>query len=119
MPDKPRIEDVLGKELRKATGARWRRDYQPSKLRKWRIDLAVPSLKIAVEIDGRFHGSAQQQRSDSEKNNYLIAAGWRCLRYPASSVLTLKRRERIVEQIKRVMYGVHIPGLDSCVLNGE
>lgn len=119
MADKQRIEDVLAHDLRQATGAEWLREYRPTILRRWRIDLALPSQKIAVEVDGRFHGSAKQQRSDAEKNNMLTASGWRCLRYPASSVLTVKRRAAIVEQICRLLCGVNDPDLDANVLTGE
>lgn len=115
-----RVEELLCVELGRATGVAWMREYRACPTRRWRIDLALPCQKIAIEIEGqRFHGSAKQRRSDSEKNNYLIASGWRTLRYPASSVLARNRRAAIVEQINRIVCGVFDPDLDPNVLTGE
>jgi len=113
------IEDSLKQELDAATGVDWVREYRPCGSRRWRIDLAVPDYKIAVEIEGRRHGSAKAAVNDSEKNNFLISAGWKTLRYPASRVLTKKRRAAIIEQIHRVLCGVHDPDLDPHVLTGQ
>ena len=116
--DKPRIEDVLGDALQKVTGANWVREYKPSDLRAWKIDLALPSIRLAVEIEGRFHGRAKVHVNDCEKFNFMVAAGWRVLRYPASRVQTKVRREKIVEQIHRIMCDVCDCELDAEVLSG-
>lgn len=118
--DKPRIEDEFLEHLREATGeCDWSREYRPTLFRKWRVDIVCVSLMIAIEIEGERHGSAKQRRSDSEKQNFMTAHGWICLRYPASSVRNKKRRERIVEQIRRIVFGVQDDASDSCVLIGE
>ena len=115
-----RIEDEFLKHLVKVTGkCDWIREYRPTSMRKWRVDIASPLLNIAIEIEGERHGSAQQRRSDSEKQNFLAARGWKCFRYPASSVKTKKRRERIIEQIHRTIFDICDPVNDSCVLIGE
>ena len=46
----------------------------------WRIDLAFPQQKVAVEVDGwAWHVDAERFRSDRCKQNALVRAGWdRC-----------------------------------------
>ncbi len=121
--DKPRIEDEFLRDLCRVTadvkGCEWRREYRPTELRRWRVDIVSVPLRIAIEIEGNRHGSAKQRRSDSEKSNFLAAHGWICLRYPASSVLNKKRRPRILEQIRRIVFSVPDEASDSCVLVGE
>ena len=104
-----RIEDMLKEELDAATECSWVREYQPCKTRRWRLDLALPAIKLAVEVDGQRHFSHKQKRSDCERDNYLVANGWRVLHYPASSVLTKSRLPLIVEQIKAVTYAAGWP----------
>jgi very-short-patch-repair endonuclease len=47
------------------------------------IDVALPEFKIAIEIDGReFHGDWSNRFDDDRaRQNDLIAAGWRVLRF--------------------------------------
>ena len=53
--------------------------------RKWRFDLAWPSLKIALEIEGGIYSGGRHVRpegflSDMEKYNEAAALGWRVFR---------------------------------------
>lgn len=48
--------------------------------RRYRIDLAYPDARLAIEYDGReFHGP-DRARSDAERERALRAAGWTVLR---------------------------------------
>jgi very-short-patch-repair endonuclease len=48
----------------------------------WRIDLAFPRQKVAVEVDGwAWHVDAERFRADRRKQNALVRAGWEPLRY--------------------------------------
>ena len=96
-----------------------RRPTREHPFRHWRFDLAYPSIKLAIEINGRSHLRHGRHRKDCEKINAAIAAGWRVLQYPASCVLTKKRCERIVEQIARVVCSEYDYNLDDCVLTGD
>jgi hypothetical protein len=54
--------------------------------RKWRFDLAWPSLRTAVEVEGSTfsrsrHTSGVGFRRDCEKYNAATAAGWHVLRF--------------------------------------
>jgi len=48
----------------------------------WRIDLAFPEQKVAVEVDGwAWHVDAQRFANDRRKQNALVRAGWDQLRF--------------------------------------
>ena len=48
----------------------------------WRIDLAFPAQRVAVEIDGwAWHVDAERFREDRRKQNALVRAGWDPLRF--------------------------------------
>ncbi|QJY50138.1 type IV toxin-antitoxin system AbiEi family antitoxin domain-containing protein [Pseudonocardia broussonetiae] len=48
----------------------------------WRIDLAFPAEKLAIEVDGwAWHVDAERFRNDRRKGNAITRAGWDLLRY--------------------------------------
>jgi very-short-patch-repair endonuclease len=48
----------------------------------WRIDLAFPQQKVAVEVDGwAWHVDIERFRTDRRKQNALVRAGWDPLRF--------------------------------------
>lgn len=50
--------------------------------RRFEIDIAFPELKIAIEVDGyRYHRADDRFQTDRTKQNALISAGWRVLRF--------------------------------------
>jgi very-short-patch-repair endonuclease len=50
--------------------------------RRFAIDVAFPELRLAIEIDGyAYHSSDDRFQRDRTKQNALIAAGWRVLRF--------------------------------------
>ncbi len=55
------------------------------KVGHYRIDLAIPSLKIAVEIDGfAYHADRIAFDADKNRQNYIVARGWTVLRFTAT-----------------------------------
>lgn len=61
------------------------REYQFHPTRRWRFDFAWPSIKLAVEIQGRGrHQTVGGVRSDCEKNNAAITDGWAVMAFPAT-----------------------------------
>lgn len=51
---------------------------------RYRIDLAIPSLKIAIEVDGfEFHRSRTKFDDDRRRQNDLISVGWKLVRITA------------------------------------
>lgn len=56
--------------------------------RRYRIDLAFPAARLAVEVDGwQFHGRMLGDfERDRERQNLFTLQGWRILRYPAGVI---------------------------------
>lgn len=80
------IKSILDKNCLK-----FETEYRISKLRKWRFDIAVPSLKLLVEYDGLGfegnkmlgHQTIKGINNDHQKQNHAIINGWQVLRYTA------------------------------------
>ncbi|MGP4077298.1 endonuclease domain-containing protein [Halobacillus sp. K22] len=54
---------------------------------KFRIDIAFPGSKIAIECDGKaFHSSASQKAHDRKKDRYLRSKGWKVMRFSGSRI---------------------------------
>ena len=46
-----------------------------------RVDVAYPAARLVVELDSRrWHDSRTAQESDRQRDNALVAAGWRVIR---------------------------------------
>ena len=49
---------------------------------RFRPDIAFPGLRLAVEVDGwAYHRTKEQRDADVERDNLLMLAGWRVLRF--------------------------------------
>jgi len=54
---------------------------------KYRIDLALPEYRLAIECDGKaFHSTKEQKAHDYRKNAYLRKNGWKVLRFSGSKI---------------------------------
>ncbi|WP_078430996.1 endonuclease domain-containing protein [Alkalihalobacterium alkalinitrilicum] len=54
---------------------------------RYRIDLALPGDRIAIECDGEaYHSTPQQKAHDRRKNEYLRANGWKVLRFSGKRI---------------------------------
>jgi very-short-patch-repair endonuclease len=49
-------------------------------LNKYFVDFAISSLKLAIEVDGGYHSTPEQQAKDAVKDANISAAGWIILR---------------------------------------
>lgn len=74
--------------------------------RQFRIDYAIPDLKIAIEQEGGIwmkgnsgHSSGTGISRDMEKNNLLVQKGWRLIRKQPSEMLTLETLKLIKEML--------------------
>lgn len=77
------IENVL-----RASRIEFEREYQFHPERKWKFDLVVNSLKIAIEYEGIFseksrHTGVKGYTEDANKYNAAQLLGWKVLRYTA------------------------------------
>lgn len=54
----------------------------------FKIDLALPGAKLAVEVDGGSHATIARQQQDSRKEAFLSSIGWTVLRFRNRDVLS-------------------------------
>jgi very-short-patch-repair endonuclease len=81
----PSAEDALAEALAADPIPGWdlTREYRFHPDRRWRFDFAFPSVRVAVEVDGKRHRTYSGIRSDCEKLNEAARLGWRVLRFPS------------------------------------
>ena len=53
----------------------------------YKIDLAFPDRRIAVEIDGRSHRTSLGRQRDERKDNALAEMGWKVVRFTNDQVM--------------------------------
>jgi very-short-patch-repair endonuclease len=53
----------------------------------YKLDLAAPLLKLAVEVDGNSHCPLNRKAQDRKKEAWLRGAGWTVLRFTNAEVL--------------------------------
>lgn len=66
----------------------WYREFTFHEDRNWRLDVACPSKKLCVEIDGQVHRIKDKFARDIERHNALIISGWRYIRCTPTQVDT-------------------------------
>jgi len=65
----------------------YKREYQFAPPRKWRFDIAVPTLMLAIEFEGMVYGGKGGHQTvggytaNCDKYNAAQLAGWTVLRY--------------------------------------
>lgn len=66
----------------------------------YRVDIAIPEAKLAIESDGhRFHSTNEQLEADATRQNALVAEGWTPLRFSAAQAFL--RPADVAEQIAK------------------
>ncbi|WP_264182441.1 endonuclease domain-containing protein [Brevundimonas poindexterae] len=63
------------------------------------LDFYCPSARLAVEVDGEFHGEADQARHDAVRTRWLHEEGIQVLRIAARDVLDEKTRPDVLDAI--------------------
>jgi very-short-patch-repair endonuclease len=53
----------------------------------YKVDVAFPKKKLAVELDGASHNTIARQEQDAKKTNFLASLGWTVLRYANKRVI--------------------------------
>ncbi|WP_311765621.1 endonuclease domain-containing protein [Peribacillus frigoritolerans] len=70
--------------------ALWIRDYKATAqypIRRYRIDVALPEYRLAIECDGKdFHSSKKAKAHDRKRDAYLKSIGWKTLRFSGSTI---------------------------------
>ncbi len=84
---RPTPEAILGMhEVLQRLGIEYRTEHHFHPVRKWRFDIAVESLMLAVEYEGigsevSRHTTSKGYTQDSDKYNAAQALGWKVYRY--------------------------------------
>jgi very-short-patch-repair endonuclease len=73
------------------------RGMLPSLPNSYKVDLADPSVKLAIEVDGASHKTRKWKFLDRRKTQVLEALGWFVLRFWNESVL--EDTETVVAEI--------------------
>jgi hypothetical protein len=94
------IENVL-----RASGVPFINEHQFTSTRRYRFDVAVPSMMLAVEYEGIFsndngqngHTGVKAYVKDCEKYNLATVQGWKVLRY------TAKNYKHFIDDFKQLL----------------
>jgi very-short-patch-repair endonuclease len=78
----------------------------------YRLDLAYPVVRLAVEYDGRDHREPERAIRDLRREAYLTACGWEVLRLRASSVFDA--REAAI-RVHRELVGRGLPNVSPAL----
>lgn len=95
-------EEALVRELEAAPLPGWDlvREHRFHPERRWRFDLAFPSQRLGVEVDGRGrHQTVAGVRNDCEKLNEAVRLGWRVLRFPASDKARARQWADLIREV--------------------
>ena len=67
----------------------------------YKLDLAHPGSRVAVEIDGHSHQTVLGRERDRKKDAWLASHGWRCRRFKNSDVL--KHPDAVAASVSEVL----------------
>lgn len=98
-------EKIFVKLCKGYSGADVVTEYQFHPKRKWRFDYAIPSHKIAIEVEGGAwingrHNRASGFLKDMEKYNAAAVLGWRLLRVTPQTLLLSETLQMVAEAVK-------------------
>jgi hypothetical protein len=63
------------------------RTNDPAVPNAYKIDIANPTLKVAIEVDGNSHKTAKRRVEDAKKDRVLCGLGWTVLRFWNEAVM--------------------------------
>lgn len=76
--------------------------------RRYRLDIAIPAIRLAIEVDGwQWHGRHKGDFArDRERQNMLTLNGWHILRFSAGQIRSsLESCVRVIESATRRLGG--------------
>jgi very-short-patch-repair endonuclease len=106
-------QEKLAQALERVLGQRVCREYRPLPDRRYRVDVAIPDARLAVEIDGwSNHGNSLRGfLRDHERTRALLLAGWRILPFTHREALqdTTRCLEIVLRMVKNETGGTGKP----------
>ena len=92
-------ERLLVKLLRQERITGWRANYPAG---GYKIDIAFPAVKVAIEVDGlAFHSDADVFVADRQRQNIITLSGWKVLRFTWLDLT--EHPKRVVAEIKHAI----------------
>lgn len=96
--------DLFPELIKRETGCTVTPEHRFHKERRWRIDYAIITHKIAIEVEGGAYTHGRHTRAtgfiaDMEKYNELTRLGWRLIRVTPQQLITVKTIEMIKDLI--------------------
>ena len=96
-PRELKVRDALGLKMHFVLPTRKQRPFP----RHYTIDLADPSRRVAIEIDGPSHRLLSVKRSDARKARWLRSNGWTLIRVSNRDVDL--RFEKTIRRLRRYL----------------
>ncbi|MBW6490989.1 MAG: endonuclease domain-containing protein [Lentimicrobium sp.] len=92
--------DMFVKIVKSVNGLDVVKEYRFTPERRWRLDYAIPTHMIAIEVEGGAFTSGRHTRgkgfiADMEKYNELTCLGWSLIRVTPQNLLTSKTLENV------------------------
>lgn len=92
-------ERLLIRILKAAKITGWKANYPVA---GYRVDVAFPNQKVAIEVDGfAFHSDSDDFHTDRIRQNAIALAGWQVLRFTWLDLVEYP--ERVTAEIKRAI----------------
>lgn len=113
-PRKQRGGDVFTFYIRQKLGVECVKELRFHPERMWRFDYAIPSLRIAIEIDGGIwvqgrHNRASGYIGDMEKFNAAASLGWVVLKFTPQEQYTRKAFDAIAATVATQTKAIFAP----------
>lgn len=67
----------------------------------YKVDVAFPNIRLAVEVDGQSHRSPLGRERDNKRDRCLMGLGWNVLRFTNKAILT--RPEEVMRTISSII----------------
>jgi len=72
-------------------------------VKNYRVDFAIPHIKMVIEIDGHeYHKTKEQRTSDAKRERDLEELGWYVIRFTGSEIY--KNVDKCIEQVRRLAF---------------
>jgi very-short-patch-repair endonuclease len=103
---KTEAELVFAIHLRELGFAKCATEYEFHEGRGWRFDYAIPSRRIAIEIEGGIwtagrHTRGRGYQDDLDKYNSAIVRGWKVFRFSVEDVVSGKAQDCLRQFLER------------------
>lgn len=69
----------------------------------YKVDFAIPAIKLAIEADGGSHGALKRKAADRKKAQFLEGLGWTVLRFSNAQILDFKTQVQVLADVESII----------------